>query len=314
MDNHLELRRLLSRQDRLLTRRQALAAGIHPDVLHRRTRPGGPWQRILPGVYLTVTGTPTRNQRELAALLYAGSGGTLTGPAALARHGIRADSRVVDVLIPAKRQRKSLGFVVVHRTTRLPPYVCYKGPVQFALPARAVADAVRAMGDLADVRAVVAAAVQNKRCTVGQLLAELEAGPVRGSALFRAAQAEVGQGTRSGPEGALLALIRRGGLPEPWLNPRIFAGDELIGRPDAWWPEFGVAVEVDSREWHLSPADWERTMDKHDRMSEFDILVLHFTPRQIRDQPDKVLARIRGTIDRRRGHGATALVRTMPAA
>jgi hypothetical protein len=314
MDNQLELRRLLSRQDHLLTRRQALVAGVHPDVLHRRTRPGGPWQRILPGVYLTVTGTPTRNQRELAALLYAGSGGTLTGPAALARHGMRADSRVIDVLIPAKRQRKSVGFVDVHRTTRLPPYVCHKGPVQFALPARAVADAVRAMSDLADVRAVVAAAVQSKRCTVGQLLAELEAGSVRGSALFRAALAEIGQGTRSGPEGALLALIRRGGLPEPWLNPRIFAGDELIGRPDAWWPEFGVAVEVDSREWHLSPADWERTMDKHDRMSEFDILVLHFTPRQIRHQPDKVLARIRGTLDRRRGHVAAAPVRTMPAA
>ena len=261
-----------------------------------------------------MTGTPTRIQRELAALLYAGSGGTLTGPAALARHGFRTDSRVIDVLIPAKRQRKSVGFVVVHRTTRLPPYVCYKGPVQFALPARAVADAVRAMGDLADVRAVVAAAVQSKRCTVGQLVAELDAGSVRGSALFRVALAEVGQGTRSGPEGALLALIRRGGLPEPWLNPRIFAGDELIGRPDAWWPEFGVAVEVDSREWHLSPADWERTMDKHDRMSEFDILVLHFTPRQIRDQPDMVLARIKGTLDRRRGHSSAPPVRTLPAA
>lgn len=153
MTNQLELRQLVKRQNQLFTRRQALAAGVHPNVLHRRVRPGGPWQEILPGVYLTVTGTPTRDQRDIAAALYAGPGGTLTGSAALARHGMRVSSRTIDVLIPANRRRQSAGFAVLHRTTRLPPNVCYSGPVQFALPARAVADAVRTMRDLAGVRA-----------------------------------------------------------------------------------------------------------------------------------------------------------------
>src|SRR5690349_9840160 len=79
----MELKQLLERQNQLVTRRQALAAGVDPSVVHRRARPGGPWQRILPGVYLTVTGTPTRDQRHTAAVLYAGRGGTLTGQAAL---------------------------------------------------------------------------------------------------------------------------------------------------------------------------------------------------------------------------------------
>jgi len=41
--------------------------------------------------------------------------------------------------------------------------------------------------------------------------------------------------------------------------PRAVADAVFLAMPDAWWPAAGVAVEVDSREWHLSPADWERT-------------------------------------------------------
>jgi hypothetical protein len=313
MTNQLELRQLVKRQNLVFTRRQALAAGVHPNVVHRRARPGGPWQEILPGVYLSVTGTPTRDQRDTAAVLYAGAGGTLTGPAALARHGIRASSQFIDVLIPSNRHRQSAGFAVVHRTTRLPPYVCNAGPVQYALPARAVADAVRAMRDLASVRAIVAAAVQSKRCTVEQLDEELKAGPVAGSALFRSALAEVAEGTRSGPEGELLALIKRGKLPMPHLNARLLVGDELIARPDAWWPEFGVVVEVDSKEWHLSPESWERTMRRHACMTALGLLVLHFSPRQIREEPDHVLATITAALRSRRGKPAKP-IRTLPAA
>jgi hypothetical protein len=58
-------------------------------ALDHLLRVGGAWQRILPGVYLTVTGTPTVEQREVAALLYAGSASVMTGPAALRRHRIR---------------------------------------------------------------------------------------------------------------------------------------------------------------------------------------------------------------------------------
>jgi hypothetical protein len=313
MTNQLELGKLIKRQNQLFTRRQALAAGMHPNVLLRRTRPGGPWQEVLPGVYLSVTGTPTREQRHTAAVLYAGPGGTMTGQAALARHGMRVSSQVIDVLIPANRRRRSAGFANLHRTTRLPPHVCYSGPVQFALPARAVADAARIMRSLADVRAIVAAAVQSRRCTVEQLQGELEDGPVRGSALFRAALAEVAEGTRSGPEGELLALIKRGKLPMPQLNVRLFLGEEFIARPDVWWREFGVVVEVDSKQWHLSPESWEQTMRRHARMTALGLLVLHFSPRQIREDPDQVLATIATALKSRQGHTVLP-IRTLPAA
>jgi hypothetical protein len=38
---------------------------------------------------------------------------------------------------------------------------------------------------------------------------------------------------------------------------------DFIACPDAWWPDAGVATEIDSRQWHLAPDDWERTMTRH---------------------------------------------------
>ena len=51
------------------------------------------------------------------------------------------------------------------------------GPLHYALPARAVADAVRDLASLRDVRAVVADAVQRGCCQIQDLYAELTAGP-----------------------------------------------------------------------------------------------------------------------------------------
>jgi hypothetical protein len=51
-----------------------------------------------------------------------------------------------------------------------------------------------ALGPTCDVRAVVAAAVQQGLCTPGVLAAELRAGPVQGSALLRTAVSDVCDG------------------------------------------------------------------------------------------------------------------------
>lgn len=160
-----------------------MLCGLTPRTLQGRICPGGPWQRILPGVYLTVTGEPTLDQLDMAALLYAGDGAMITSLAALRRYQIRApQGRVVQVLIPASRHRASRAFVAVQRTTRIPRRFSVAGPIQYVLPARAVADAARVLTGLADVRAVVAAAVQRQCCTVPDLAGELASGPHRGPA------------------------------------------------------------------------------------------------------------------------------------
>jgi hypothetical protein len=285
---------ILRGQNHVIARRQAIGCGMTNDALAHRLRPGGPWQRLLPGTYLAVTGSPTSDQREMAALLYAGPGSVVTGQAALHRQGaVKSVPSILDVLVPRTRRRRSITFVEIHRTTQMPEQVIVVGRRRYALKPRAVADAARGMTELRDVRALVAGVVQDGACPLGTLVYELDRGPIKGSALLRQVVAEVAEGVRSVTEADFLDLITRGRLPVPLLNARIYSADgRFIARPDAWWPQAGVAAEVDSREWHLRPADWERTMSRHARMSGHGIIVLHFTPRQIRVHPDWVTSAI----------------------
>ena len=267
-------------------------------TLANRIRPGGPWQRLLPGVYLTQTGPPNVVQKDMAALLHAGSGSVLTGPAALRGLGITDVEPVrFDVLVPNSRRPQSMAFVTIHRTTRMPERVVCEGRRLYTLSARALVDTARGLTTLHEVRALIAGAVQRGHCTLPALVRELPEGPLPNSALLRQALAEVAGGIRSAAEGEFKDLINGARLPAPMFNARLFTADgTFIATVDAWWPEAGVAAEVDSREWHLSPADWEHTMSRHATLSSHGILVLHFTPRQVRSEPATVIAALTDTL------------------
>jgi hypothetical protein len=299
LDARIEgLAELLDRQLSVVSREQLLAAGLSNRSMQYRIRAGGPWQALLPGVYLGVTGAPSMQQKEMAALLYAGPRSLVTGPVALMHYAVRStpDLDMIDVLVPVRRQRGNAGFVRLHRTARMPARSAASGPVRLTLAARAVADTAWQLTSLSDVRAVVAGAVQLGRCTIGQLASELEDGPIRGSALFRMALSEVAEGVRSVAESDLRDLIKAAQLPPPLYNPDLYVGDRFLVRPDAWWEDAGVAAEVDSRQWHLGPADHERTTVRHDLMAEAGIIALHFLPSQIRREPAMVAQRIRGAL------------------
>ena len=303
---------LFPSQRGVLGRLQTAELGVTPDGLRHRIRPGGSWQRMLPGVYLTVTGEPTRKQLEVAALLYAGAPSIITGPAALRFHDIRGPrAAVVDVLVPASRRPSSCAFVRVHRTRRMPEFWMSDLAIRYALPARAVADAVRSLDRLADARTVVASAVQQRRCTIDQLASELRGGHDAGTALLRQVLSEVRDGIRSAPEGDLRALIIKAGLPVPLYNPDLYLDGEFLARPDAWWPEAGVAVEVDSMQFHLLPEDFQRTMRRRRRMAAAGIIVLAVSPHQLRTEPDQVLRDIAAAL--KAGQRA-ARITTRPAA
>jgi hypothetical protein len=232
-------------------------------------------------------------------LLYAGPGSIITGPVALLHHSIRSEPNldVIDVLVPAERRRVDAGFARLHRTTRMPTRTSSSGPVRLAQVPRAVADTARQLTTLRDVRAVVAEAVQLGRCTISQLAEELRNGPVKGSAMFRSVLAEVADGIRSTAEGDLREEIRTARLPMPLFNASLYLGDTFLAKPDAWWPDAGVAAEVDSREWHLSPDHWDRTRRRHTLMAAVGIQPLHFSPHDIRTDRATVIKRIKDALD-----------------
>jgi very-short-patch-repair endonuclease len=129
---------------------------------------------------------------------------------------------------------------------------------------------------------------------------------------LRIAVGDVCDGARSNPEADLKDLLRRARLPAPEFNPRLYLGEEFIASPDGWWQDAGIAVEVDSREYHLSPQDHERTLERHARMAAYGITVLHFTPRQLRTQSDQVIATIKSALSAAKNRPPLP-VRTAPA-
>lgn len=269
--------------------------GVASSVAYRRCQPGGPWRRLLPGVVLLGSGPPTWRQKLIAALVYAVPGAQLTGGAAGELHGLRRAQAegLVQLLVPHSTRRRSVGFVVVERTHRLPEPAVLQG-LPCAPVVRAVLDRARRMGSVEAVQALLAEAVQRQLCTVHALLDELAAGTTRGSALVRRQLDELEGGARSVAEFRAKKLVRRSGLPEPQWNVRLFdAGGTLVGQPDAWWAEVGLAWEIDSLEFHLSPPDYARTLRRDARYAACGIAVLPTLPSRLVTEPRAVLAELR---------------------
>lgn len=302
----------MAKQHGVIARRQAVACAMTLTALRYRIRPEGPWQVVLPGVYREGQGQLTDKQRAVAAWVYAGRAIAITGATAITWHGVPVRrSEFIDVLVPLHQKRCDAGFVRLHRTSLEIGAICEDGVVVYAPLDRAIIDAARQSTDLAEIRDLVASAVQRGKLMVGHLARELNAaGPVAGSARVRLVLAEVADGVRSVAEADLRALIIQARLPAPLYNPDLYVGGQFLARPDAWWPDFGVVVEVDSVAWHLSPADYERTQLRHDRMIAQGIRVLHFTPRYLRTSRREVGQQIRATLAQ--STGPLAHIETRP--
>jgi|SRR5579859_4428389 len=292
------LERIRQAQYNVVTRAQAFSSGLERNAIHYRLRPGGPWQRLLPGIYLTVTGSVSLDHRAVAARLYGGPRSLISGPTALRRLRLTCPGPdAVDLLVPWTSQLQSLEFVRVHRTRHLPD-TCYRtGLIVFAVPARAVADAARWSTKLDDVRQVVSEALLRNACTLPELVAELHLGGMPRSRLLRIALAEAATGTRSAAEVKFRRLLLSSDLPAPVFNAQLFdeRGD-FIAMPDAWWPEAGVAAEIDSRQFHINARDKEATERRHSKMIAHGILVHHFSPNRVDTDGQAILGELRSAI------------------
>lgn len=285
-------------QDGVATYRQLVAIGLPSSTLAHRVRIDGPWQRLLPGTYLLFSGAPSWRQRVRAALLYAGQNALVTGQSALRLHGFKNAPHLpaVHVLIDHPQRRVSQNDVRVERSHRMPIGHEISG-LRCVPAARAVADACRFLRPLQAVRAVVAEGVQSKRCDPSTLWNEVVNGPMRGSAYLRRAVREVSGGAWSAPEIELAELLTTARVATPLLNAALYSSDgTLIGIPDGYLAEYGIAYEVNSVAHHLDRLAWEETQRRHDRMTAAGLIVLHFTPQRIRDAADEVLSEFRGAI------------------
>lgn len=293
-----ELQAALSSQGLVATHDQLVDFGVSKSTITRLIAPHGRWQRLLPGVVLTHRGTPTRQELILGALAFAGEGAVITGLDALRAHGLRSvpTNRWVDLLISTHRQRKSKDYVRIERTIHLPePLMVASLP--YAPAPRAVIDACRRDESLAQVRELVAASVQNRLVSVADLREEVKTAARARTALARAVLREVGEGVRSVAEATARDVMRQFGVPAPLWNVRIFTADGvLVLSPDAFWPELGVALEIDSFAWHLGPADYLRTLQRSRQMVVNGIMVMHFAPVEIQSDPERFVREVKALL------------------
>ncbi|MBW0107129.1 hypothetical protein [Pseudonocardia sp. KRD291] len=272
-----------------------IALGVPRSTIAHRCRAGGPWMWLMPSVVKLNNAPPTRADRRRAALLHAGQSSVITGLDALQLHGMSRmpqPSGPVHLLVPTTSRRTGHGISLLERTERLPRADSGRWPL--APPARAVLDACRRLRLRDQVRATIAEAVQTGRCGVAELAAELAAGSQRGSALPRQILAEVSAGARSAAEAAVVDLLRGAGIAEPMCNAWLYRPDgTFLACVDLWFADVGLAWEIDSREFHLSPDDHERTLERHNALVAAGVPVLRSLPSHLTTRRADVLARLR---------------------
>jgi len=56
---------------------------------------------------------------------------------------------------------------------------------------------------------------------------------------------------------------------------------EFIGSPDGWYDDVAMALQIDSMQWHLSPAQYKRTQRVQRAMIRHGIAVMPFAPADV---------------------------------
>jgi hypothetical protein len=294
---------LLDRQRDLATYDQARAAGLTDAAI--RWGLARHWHAVLPKVIHVVRNPLTREQRLIAAVLYAGEGAVVTGMSAASWYGLEHadDGGVVQVIVPRSRSTRDMRWVRVRRT-RVPYEEHHSGAVSLASPARAVVDATRAARGQEQAEALVIEAVQRGVARLDDLASLNSALGARWSAVTERALRAAAAGAWSLPEAGLQRLVARSReLPEMWCNPRLRsqAGEPLL-TPDGWFDDVALAVMVHSRRYH-DGSRWAGTVERDGDLVAHGVRVLQLTPESLERDPLGVLRRIEQTYRTARASG-----------
>ena len=303
------IRTVLFRQNDVISWHQALAAGLSPDRIRWQVT-SGRWQRLHPRAYLTHSGPASAEQREWAALLYAGPDACLSCHTAAHRDGLTGhESVAVHVLLPWARRLQQQPGLLIHRSRVLDAEHDVhpaREPRRSRLP-RSVLDIADHARSNDDARAVLAAAVQQRLVTAHQLRAMLlRLGPRPRRNLLLVTLADVEGGSQALPELQALDLLRRAGLPLPDARQkRLRYGRYYL---DLWWKAQRIAVEIDGSA-HLLATNWWADLHRQNEITLDGRLVLRFPSFVVRERPQQFvdqMARALGVTHRCSGRGSSA--------
>ncbi|MEI6620948.1 MAG: hypothetical protein WCP28_03465 [Actinomycetes bacterium] len=249
-----ELSKVATSQAGVIARGQLLAIG-YTDSMIRSNVTGRRWNRLLPGVYHTVTGTPSFRSWLWAAHLYAGTDSSLFGRTALQAWRLVPIGWPIHVAVTADRR---LGpppsGLVVHRLRENRPVGLTVGCPPASAVQYALLDAVMAATDPQAVTSLVTAVCQKRRSTAGEIELVASSKPrLRHRSLLLTLLAEIRDGATTVLEiPAMRKIFRAHGLPTGVGQVRELQDGKTVVR-DRVFQDYGLVVEFDGRLGHDDP-------------------------------------------------------------
>lgn len=302
-----ELQQLLSRQDGVIARRQALAAELTDNDLRRRLR-RREWAVVEAGVYVTHTGPLTWRQRAWAAVL-------ALWPAALCHDtAIRAadgpgrrdfeDAAPLHVAVDRDRSFRTVPeSVVLHRLADFDDKVQWNlAPPRVRIEEAVLDVAAEAKTDFGAI-AALANAVQSRRTTAQRLAAALaERKRVGRRAVMAGALADIGEGTCSLLEQGYLDRVERAhGLPQGQRQVGASASGPIYR--DVTYGAQCLVVELDGRQFHDSAAARDRDLDRDLHAAMEGLTTLRIGWGQVFERPCMTAQRISTLLQQRGWQG-----------
>lgn len=289
----MDIEEILDRQDGVISRRQALAAGMTRTDVARMVR-RREWSQVHPGVYVNHTGRLSWRQRAWAAVLACWPA-ALDGPSSLRAHegpGRRGGGNgPIHVMVDHPRHPKPPPGVRVRRARRFHETVQWNlSPPRMRYDDTIIDLAARARSDL-DAVAVLADACGARRTTAARLLTRLGELPwvPRRDWLTRVLT-DVAEGTCSVLEHGYLTLVERPhGLPtglrqveaRDQHGRRMFR-DVVYGGKRPRWRQI---VELDGRLFHDSVRARDRDLDRDLDAAAGEAQTIRLGYGQVHDRP-----------------------------
>jgi hypothetical protein len=245
---------LLGQQDRVVSRRQALEAGLTRSAIECRLARGA-WVVVHPGVYAAQTGPLSWTQRAWAAVL-------LYWPAALSHESaIGRTSERIHVGVDADRHLVERAGITLHRIRGFDDRVFWNLTPPRIQYEHAVLDVAEDADEL-DTIAVLAEACSSRRTWSARVAQVLHDRPrSKRRSWFTSLLQDIEHGTCSVLEHRWLEEERRHGLPEGTRQKPAGESGRRMFR-DVEYEEFGCVVELDGRMGHDTSEDRDRDFER----------------------------------------------------
>lgn len=133
--------------------------------------------------------------------------------------------------------------------------------------------------------------------TVAELKAAIEAGRRVGVRTLREALPLVRAGAASRPETWARLTLIGAGLPEPVLDVDVYDHrGRFVGCVDLAYPEHKIAIEYEGDQHRTSPAQWQRDIEKHEKLADMGWRVVRVPRDQLFLQPGVFVGRVRALL------------------